>query len=134
LGLTQESISRYLSVFEELDHPLVKQATSIKTAVNTVKRIQERRDQDLFNGLCTVHKYIPESPIQIADFNIWAPTYTGPKFNVIHCDFPYGINSQNHHGQGRAERSTYDDSPETFWTSLRPYQSTLITSAAPRRT
>jgi ParB/RepB/Spo0J family partition protein len=119
LGLTQESISRYLSVFEELDHPLVKQATSIKTAVNTVKRIQERRDQDLFNGLYTVHKYIPESPIQIADFNTWALTYTGPKFNVIHCDFPYGINSQDHHGQGRAERSIYDDSPETFWTLFK---------------
>jgi ParB/RepB/Spo0J family partition protein len=122
MGLKQASVSQYLKVNERLDHPLVKQATSIKTAINTVKRITEREDQDRFYGsLSTVDGYIPKStsPIQIADFNTWAPTYTGPKFNVIHCDFPYGINSQDHYGQGRAERSSYDDSPETFWTLFK---------------
>jgi len=47
-----------------------------------------------------------DAPAQHYDFHEWARTYTGPKFNVIHCDFPYGINSHNS-GQNP---SGYDDS------------------------
>lgn len=32
----------------------------------------------------------PESILQ-ASFLDWAPAYSGPKFNLVHCDFPYGI-------------------------------------------
>ena len=41
------------------------------------------------------HKITPTSeiPIITADFTEWAPTYTGQKFAFIHCDFPYGINT-----------------------------------------
>lgn len=31
------------------------------------------------------------SPILNLDFLLWAQSYTGPKFNLIHCDFPYGV-------------------------------------------
>ena len=30
-------------------------------------------------------------PILVADFIEWAPEYVGPKFNLIHVDFPYGV-------------------------------------------
>lgn len=30
-------------------------------------------------------------PIECRSFLDWAPAYDGPKFNLIHCDFPYGI-------------------------------------------
>ncbi len=30
-------------------------------------------------------------PILAANFLEWAPTYVGPKFNVIHVDFPYNV-------------------------------------------
>ena len=33
----------------------------------------------------------PERTILQRDFTDWASTYSGPKFNLIHCDFPYGI-------------------------------------------
>lgn len=56
----------------------------------------------------------PVSPFLNVDFIEWAQNYSGPKFNLIHCDFPYGIN----HGksaQGGAEvRDAYEDSPELF--------------------
>jgi ParB/RepB/Spo0J family partition protein len=29
-------------------------------------------------------------PIIVANFHEWAETYVGPKFSLIHCDFPYG--------------------------------------------
>ena len=55
---------------------------------------------------------------EVADFRLFAPGYSGPKFNLLHCDFPYGI---GHHEskQGSAERhGTYEDSPETHWELL----------------
>jgi DNA modification methylase/predicted transcriptional regulator len=51
------------------------------------------------------------------DFTEWAATYRGPKFNFVHCDFPYGAgaglrNSQINVGK---DLPTYEDSPEIFW-------------------
>lgn len=38
-------------------------------------------------------RYPPvEQSILQESFLHWAPKYRGPKFNLIHCDFPYGIN------------------------------------------
>lgn len=47
----------------------------------------------------------------------WAPQYSGPKFNFIHCDFPYGINyNAGPLGAGAMHSgSKYDDSPEIYW-------------------
>lgn len=131
MGLKQATISEYLMVSKQIEHPLVKQATSIRTAINTVKRIAERADQDLFYGLSTGDKYIPDSPIQIADFNIWAPTYSGPKFNLIHCDFPYGINAHKSEGQSSALEVEYTDTPETFWTLFKTLSVELDRFCAP---
>jgi hypothetical protein len=121
LDVTAQHVSKQLAVYPKREDPLVKQAGSLETAANTVRRLTERYEQDMIGGIGSRFERdaIPDNPIQIADFNTWAPAYTGRKFNVIHCDFPYGINSQNHDGQGRAERSTYDDSPETFWTLFK---------------
>lgn len=45
----------------------------------------------------------------------WMTNYSGPKFNFLHADFPYGINHQKSE-QGRSEsHGAYDDSPEIFW-------------------
>ena len=33
----------------------------------------------------------PPESILCASFLEWAPAYAGPKFNLIHCDFPFGI-------------------------------------------
>jgi ParB/RepB/Spo0J family partition protein len=57
--------------------------------------------------------------IHLADFNEWAPLYEGPRFNFIHCDFPYGI---EHHksDQGAAkEHGAYRDTEATYWTLLQ---------------
>ncbi len=58
-----------------------------------------------------------------ADFLSWIETYDGKKFNLLHCDFPYGINLFNSNGirtgesrsqMGRDAGETYDDSQDTF--------------------
>lgn len=57
----------------------------------------------------------PPAPILLADFNEWASTYAGPRFNFLHCDFPYGIKADKHN-QGAAKLFRgYVDNPETYW-------------------
>jgi ParB/RepB/Spo0J family partition protein len=44
----------------------------------------------------------------------WAPAYTGPKFNFIHCDFPYGVNIGGSHGLWDVKK--YENDPKIFFT------------------
>lgn len=57
----------------------------------------------------------PTDPIIHADFHDWVKEYTGKRFNLIHCDFPYGINHQDS-DQGGADRwGSYEDTPEVYF-------------------
>jgi len=53
------------------------------------------------------------------DFALWAKEYSGRRFNLIHCDFPYGLNMDSANLQNSSARwdvtdGRYDDSPELF--------------------
>ncbi len=55
------------------------------------------------------------------DFISWAKEYTGPKFDVLHVDFPYGKNysgSNTRKTGGATVAPLYDDAPEIFLTLL----------------
>ena len=69
-----------------------------------------------------------ESSILNTSFLDWAPQYSGPRFNFLHCDFPYGVGFNTGFGgsgsmtqKRTAEETaanqalTYDDSPSTYW-------------------
>jgi len=63
----------------------------------------------------------PKDPVICANFLEWVKTYNGPKFTVIHCDFPYG----NYRGaDSKGAMSTldtedfYDNSEGIYWTLL----------------
>lgn len=116
IGLSQPAIQSHLKVAANLSDPAVAGAATFETARNTARRLEERRQADAnsaHNGV------IHTSPIQIADFNEWALHYEGPKFNLIHCDFPYGIEAHKSAGQNSALDVKYDDSPEMFWQLLK---------------
>lgn len=67
---------------------------------------------------------IPDlEPIRAENFLEWAPTYAGRKFNLIHCDFPYGVNlfgsngirsGPNRSQMGQDEGESYDDEASTY--------------------
>lgn len=61
----------------------------------------------------------PEGPtILCANFHDFAKTYVGPRFNFLHCDFPYGINVEKHN-QGHARKlSPYTDSKDVYFDLL----------------
>jgi hypothetical protein len=56
----------------------------------------------------------PDSILNV-DFKQWAMTYNGPKFNFIHCDFPYGINADKFNQGAAPTHGGYDDSEEVYW-------------------
>ena len=57
-------------------------------------------------------------PLLNEDFHDWSASYTGPRFNFIHCDFPYGVGADKH-DQGQASAmGGYADSPDVYWALL----------------
>jgi ParB/RepB/Spo0J family partition protein len=60
-----------------------------------------------------------EESLLHTSFLEWAPTYTGEKFNFLHCDFPYGVGlfEGKKSGLERAE-TTYNDEEGVFWALL----------------
>ena len=57
-------------------------------------------------------------PLFNADFAEWRHDYSGPRFNFLHCDFPYGIKADKHH-QGAAKMFRgYADDPDVYWALL----------------
>lgn len=62
-------------------------------------------------------------PILNQSFQTWLETYTGPKFNLIHCDFPYGVDYQTYAASVTSTKEDYDTSAyndllEVFCSSL----------------
>lgn len=73
------------------------------------------------------------SSILALNFHDWAVQYKGPKFNFIHCDFPYGINLQKSEQGNIAQHETYDDSPKVFWDlidTLALHQKQIVSDSA----
>jgi ParB/RepB/Spo0J family partition protein len=62
----------------------------------------------------------PASTIVNKSFLDWVPTYTGKKFNVIHCDFPYGVDLFAG-PQGRGSHDTYADTQDVYFTLLESF-------------
>lgn len=58
----------------------------------------------------------PFSGILQESFPTWAASYTGPKFNFIHCDFPYGVGLfDGPQGRGAEPGPGYADTAQTYW-------------------
>jgi hypothetical protein len=77
---------------------------------------------------CAAHEPYPESIIT-ADFLQWAPAYDGPRFNLIHCDFPYGIGADEMQQGGSTHvHGSYDDSekPTGVLSLVLPITSTAL--------
>lgn len=73
----------------------------------------------------------PRAPFLHADFNEWSKQpWTGPKFNFLHCDFPYGINFDKHHGGATGTFGGYADTQDVYWALLETLASIMPTHVA----
>ncbi len=62
---------------------------------------------------------LPPEDIICTDFVKWASNYVGPRFNFIHCDFPYGKKVFGGQWGGKNDSGfQYDDSPDVYWELL----------------
>lgn len=140
VGLYPGHVSEYLRVWSDIDNPMIAQAQGMKSAYNMLSRRDERAADEAFSeimeagatffddepeqlapGVATPPRSEPrvaptsETSILLADFITWAPSYTGPKFNFIHCDFPYGIEVFSGPQSGKQKWENYVDEANLYW-------------------
>lgn len=119
LNYSQPRVNELIQVASEImsGNQRVLAAPRMSTATGIVRRAQDRArgaaSVALMDSLGVTTKE-PES-ILTADFREWAPTYDGPKFNFIHCDFPYGIGADKFVQGSAPTHGGYDDSEGTYW-------------------
>ena len=151
LFYSDQHLANVLRVARDIDSPKIANAPGLRAAYNVLSRFDERRIGDAMASISHVgaalttatskpaptttpnsgqsaHKPLtpaqaptfPESILNV-DFIEWAATYSGPRFNLIHCDFPYGINCFAGEQSGRDKQLTYDDNPDTYWKLIRAF-------------
>jgi ParB/RepB/Spo0J family partition protein len=155
LGVTLSWASLLLRVARDLGDERVQQSGTAREAYNLLARRDQRATAGMLENLVRGVPLVPMPssqpkpsetsqlqpteiivspepalvPHQIisANFLDWAPLYAGEKFNLIHCDFPYGTNlfssNPNRTGKGLGQmgrdlEEEYEDSPEIFFTLL----------------
>jgi len=121
IGISQPRINAMLAVADEIaaGNERVVTAPKLSTAEGIVRRAQERKEALLMEelrGPPPKEEAEPESILN-TDFNTWVATYSGPKFNFVHCDFPYGIDADKFNQGGAPSHGAYGDSYEV-WEAL----------------
>ena len=126
IGLSRGDVSKKLAVAKELSsgNARVVAAKELSVAVGITQRQTSRRAADELSLLkigdedaqsVEVRQSLATSPILTASFLEWVQSYSGAPFNLLHCDFPYGINADKFN-QGAADSfGGYADTPETYW-------------------
>lgn len=120
LGFDPAAVAQRLTIHQELKKPesRVHNATKFSEARNIVSRIQSRAAASAIESILAP-KEERHVPLIHSDFTLWAKQYDGPKFNFIHCDFPYGINADGQQqGSNVAVMGAYDDSPDVYFSLL----------------
>jgi ParB/RepB/Spo0J family partition protein len=117
LGRSQNALSEKLAVARELlaGNQRIIDADKFSTAVGIARRQDERAAAlEEFQRLTRNPRapVVPD-PILNVDFNEWAKTYDGPRFNFVHCDFPYGIESDSFNQGSAGTHGGYEDTPQT---------------------
>jgi len=141
-SLDRSTITMYLRVEEEIQRgtPNVASAVTARQAYNIAVRRDAREAGNALEELLstpTIEESLemvqrgfvipptiplrsgPASPSETIlneSFLEWAPLYSGPPFNFIHCDFPYGINPFSG-SQGRNNQTVeqYQDNPQLYF-------------------
>ncbi len=118
LGMDRSRVQDHLDVAEPLeDSPLIKGATKFSTALGIVQRVNARKADAELNSLygpeIKSHDHTQPSIIH-AKFEDWLTSYNRPKFNFVHCDFPFGIGFDRMDTQAGITNDRYEDSFETY--------------------
>jgi ParB/RepB/Spo0J family partition protein len=127
LGLSPQHVQERLAVAKEVlaGNARVVDAPKYSVARGITARDAERRKASALAGITATEEEagVPETPgviapsvppILTASFIEWLETYEGPTFNLIHCDFPYGVNADEHHQGAAATHGGYQDTFKVY--------------------
>jgi ParB/RepB/Spo0J family partition protein len=143
LSVSTGTVSKYLLVAEfiEKEEPLVLAADNFSVAYNICQRKTQRAIVEDDNKVDSVFSELFAKPVSMSNVGTKNPTqevmklpvaqpevpylntdyiewtkqpWTGPKFNFIHCDFPYGINYDKHDSGTAGLLGGYEDTPELY--------------------
>jgi hypothetical protein len=125
LGLKDRTTRCYFMINEEAKkNPEIMKAPELSTAQGMAARYSEKRsdmEMERALGFKIVDNETKEKGPSIitADFTEWVKTYDGPRFNFLHCDFPYGIETdKRQQGNAVTVLGGYDDTPDTYFRLL----------------
>jgi ParB-like nuclease family protein/DNA methylase len=128
IGVVGRQVGYQLSVAAEIEagNEKVINADKFSVARNVVERNTERKKSSALSSADLAISSVlgsepaakPEVPILNCDFHQFQEAYDGPKFNLIHCDFPYGINVADAPRQNSAMPDHYEDSADVYWSLL----------------
>lgn len=142
LGYTQAMVSKLVAVAQEANagNKRVLEAPKLSVAIGVVSRVKERARGAEVEKVNAILKpppvaATPGSPAPKADpeaetilnmdFTQWAPKYSGPRFNLVHCDFPYGIGADSFAQGAAAAHGGYVDDEQTYWTLCQTLASNI---------
>lgn len=155
IGVSANTVSRMLMIYRHISEERVHTQVSWVSAANLLERANARiADAAMSNlmeeaatvfelpkpapapiklqtapvpvKLASASAFVP--PITQADFLTWAPAYVGPTFNLLHCDFPYGIGvfrSGGRIGMGGIAQEEYGDTEDIYFELLSCLTSNL---------
>lgn len=133
LGFSAQDLGRNIAVAKELKggNERVRAADKFSTAVNIVDRIRSRAADSTLEKIEAKAAVVTSLPTEEApapkpktvpllneDFHEWAAAYCDRKFNIIHCDFPYGVGMHNSDQGAGQEYGTYEDGEDVYWKLL----------------
>mgnify|MGYP000455756268 CR=1 FL=1 len=139
LGFSLTSVNKSILVASALDNPRVAEADKFSAAYGIVSRERERKINSTLAEVDAVFDTpVPAAPGEPAvvappkakvvpllnvDFKEWE--LVGPKINMLHCDFPYGIELHKSGQAAGTAFATYDDSEDVYFDLLSVLESRM---------
>lgn len=124
IGVAHNTVFSQIKIAEEIrkGNSQIIEAPKYSTARGIIERKEERAkaaELEDFDKIAAPIAAPKAESILSADFLKWAPVYDGPRFNLIHCDFPYGIDADQHVQGGHHTHGGYADTEEHYWQLVR---------------
>jgi ParB/RepB/Spo0J family partition protein len=139
LGLSSGAVTQHLAVAKARSDavPGLDTADKFSTALGIANRRAERVRNAILTQAAPLEEAPPEegparrASIIHANFNEWAKT-ASHQFNLIHCDFPYGVNTGDKIGQSAAKGfGTYADGEDVYWELIQTFTTRADNFIAP---
>lgn len=127
LNISTSYTSQLLSVAKAIEakDPLVLAAPKFTSALGVVQRKTERQRAAVLQGILVPQQADSPVPsraeILCASFLTWGSEYEGPKFNMIHCDFPYGVDATKSGQSSAKELGSYSDQASDYFALLNGF-------------